>query len=270
MEKIILKEEKETLLIPLYGKAMESKKRNPLIRDIKGMEIIERIAYPFEKLHIPEKTNIMMSMRAAMLDRYAEAFIQQHPNSMCLHLGCGLDSRYMRIQEIGKAWIDVDFPEVIELRRKFYQETERYHMVGSSVTESAWIDHLSVEGESKLVIAEGLLMYLSEEEIFKLIARLREKIGPFTFIFDAYSNLTAKHAAKHPSLKKTGAEIKWGLDDERELTARLPNLVFQEERYFLDPVDLDKLSSGMRFMFRLSGHFRTARNAHRIMIFEVK
>jgi O-methyltransferase involved in polyketide biosynthesis len=63
-EKIVFTKEKETLLIPLYGKALESKKQNPILKDPKAEEIIEKIEYDFKQLHIPEKTDVMMSLRA--------------------------------------------------------------------------------------------------------------------------------------------------------------------------------------------------------------
>ncbi len=270
MEKIVLQQEKETLLIPLYGKAMESKRNNPILQDEKAVEIVERIAYPFENLKINHKTNIMMSIRAAILDRFATAFIEVNPESTCFHLGCGLDSRCLRIPKIGELWIDVDFPEVIELRRNFYQESAKYKMIGSSVTDQAWIDGLPVRDGAKLVIAEGLLMYLSEAEVVSLIVRLREKLGPFTFVFDAYSKLTAKHAASHPSLKRTGAVIKWGMDETEELTDQITGMHLREKMYFADAANIQQLSGGMKFMFRFSNCFQTAREAHRVLAFEIQ
>jgi len=269
MDKIVLKQEKETLLIPLYGKAMESKQPTPILEDQKAIEIVERIAYPFEDLKINRKTNIMMSIRAAILDRFAESFIEKYPDCTCLHLGCGLDSRCLRIPKLGEKWIDVDFPEVIELRKSFYNESETYRMIGSSVTDHQWIETLVLDENKKLVIAEGLFMYLSEDEIVGLIKRLREKIGPFTLIFDAYSTLTASQAMKHPSLKRTGAMIKWGIDEAEDLEKRVTGMQFVEEEYLVQPQYLVNLSMGMRFLFQLSGAFKTAKKAHRIMIYQI-
>jgi O-methyltransferase involved in polyketide biosynthesis len=44
-------------------------------------------------------------------------------DSIALHLGCGLDSRYYRINNSKVDWYDVDFKEVIEMRKLFFEET---------------------------------------------------------------------------------------------------------------------------------------------------
>ena len=108
------------------------------------------------------------------------------------------------------SWWDVDFPEVIRLKRQLHPETEEYRYVASSVTDLGWLDSVDETGNEVLVIAEGLLMYLSEAEIGALLDALRVRFTKYTMIFDAYSRLTAKRAQHHPSLKRTGAVIKWG------------------------------------------------------------
>lgn len=55
MDKIVLTGEKETLLIPLYGKAKEFEKNNPILIDRKAVEIVNQIDYNFSSLRIPKK-----------------------------------------------------------------------------------------------------------------------------------------------------------------------------------------------------------------------
>ncbi|MDY6932259.1 MAG: class I SAM-dependent methyltransferase, partial [Halobacteriota archaeon] len=99
MNKVVLTEEKETLLIPLLGKAKENEKPNPILIDRKSVEIVEQIDYDFESLKIPEKTNIMVCIRAKMIDNYVKRLLEVDKKSVALHLGCGLDSRYDRIKD---------------------------------------------------------------------------------------------------------------------------------------------------------------------------
>ena len=57
-----------------------------------------------------------------------------------LHLGCGLDSRFFRLDPgPGVEWYDVDYPDVAELRRQLYPGREHYHVVAASVTDPAWL-----------------------------------------------------------------------------------------------------------------------------------
>ncbi|MDD5017236.1 MAG: hypothetical protein PHO15_03940, partial [Eubacteriales bacterium] len=121
--------------------------------------------------------------------------------------------------------------------------------------------------EHYIVIAEGLFMYLKEDEIKTLIGRLKQKIGGYTLIFDAYSTLTAKHANNHPALKKTGAKINWGIDDPEALERW--GMRFIEEQYFTSGTETRRLSFGTRMIFSMADLFATAKKAHRILIYQV-
>lgn len=269
MDKIMLTEEKETLLIPLYGKAMENKKNNPVLIDKKAAEIVNGIDYNFSSLKIAEKTNIMMCIRAKMIDDYVKNFLTKENENTVLHLGCGLDSRYLRVNADTADWYDVDFEDVINIRRNFYTENDKYHMIGSSVTKSEWFAEVSSDSKHNIVIAEGLFMYLKEDEIKTLINRLSDKLKSYNLIFDAYSTLTAKQAKNHPSLKKTGAKINWGIDDAKEFEDYGKGIEFIDEMFFSESKELDKLDAGTRMIFKTANHFSAAKKAHRILIYSI-
>jgi O-methyltransferase involved in polyketide biosynthesis len=89
-----------------------------------------------------------------------------------LHLGCGLDSRVFRIDPpYTVRWYDIDMPDGIKLLRRLYPERHDYTLVGSSVTDFHWLDEIPAD-RPVLVVAEGLVQYLSEKEglaLFNLI-----------------------------------------------------------------------------------------------------
>ncbi len=269
MNKIILAKEKETLLIPLYGKAKESRKRNPILADKKAIEIINQIDYDFSLLKIPDKTNTMMSLRARLIDDYVRDFLADNKDCGALHLGCGLDSRYYRIGDHEVDWYDIDFPEVIEIRQHFYTKSECYHLLGSSVTEPTWLEQIPGNKENYIVIAEGLLMYLREHEIKTLIRNLINSIGRFTLIFDAFNTFTAQRVNSHPSIKKTGADIHWGINDPAEMEQWGMDIRFLEQKFLTSNDVINQLNSGTRIMYKLANKFSFVKNAHRILIFEI-
>jgi len=268
-EKVLLTEEQETLLVPLYSRAVESQQPNPIFVDGKAQEILEHVEYDFAKLKIPRKTAVTLCIRAKKIDAYTREFLASHPRSVVIHLGCGLDSRYTRVNNGEVEWYDLDMPEVIDLRRKFYEETGTYHMIPSSVTDLGWIDTISLRGRLVLVIAEGLLMYLKEEEVKALILKLKEAFPGCGLVFDAYSVLTAKSAKKHPSIKKTGAVIHWGIDDATAIEQWAEGIRLKEEWYFTQAEDIEKLGSGYRLSFRIAGLFTAAKKAHRILYYSL-
>jgi len=267
MEKIVLTEEKETLLIPLVGKAQENKKENPILNDKKAIEIVEQIDYDFNSLKISEKTNIMMCIRAKLIDDYVKRFLSGNKNNVALHLGCGLDSRYYRIKNNDVEWYDIDFKEVINIRQHFFKENGKYHMIASSVTECEWMEKIPQEKDHYIIVAEGLFMYLKENEIKELLNRLKDRIDNYTLIFDAYSVLTAKNANRHPSLKKTGAKINWGINNPEELENWGLGIELIDKKYFTDYEGIDKLSIINKIMFKIANIFSVAKKAHRLLIY---
>jgi O-methyltransferase involved in polyketide biosynthesis len=264
MDKILLTEEKETLLIPLFGKAKEYNKKSPILTDKKAVEIVNNIEYNFKSLRIPEKTNLMMCLRAKLIDNFVRDFLAKGCKSAALHLGCGLDSRYLRIRNTEVDWYDVDFEDVINIRKNFYAGTEHYHMIGSSVTDRDWLEKIPKGKKQYIVIAEGLFMYLTEEDIKTLIKRLRNHIGSYTLIFDAFSVFTAKNVKNHPSISKTGAVIHWGIDDPAGFTSYGPDIEFIEEQYFTSNKELENLGTATRLLFKTANLFPAARKAETI------
>lgn len=265
-----LTQEKETLLIPLYGKAIDCDKPHSILHDTEAKNVVSQLDYDFKQLKIQNKTNTMMCLRAKLIDDLTEDYLKLHPGTTVLHLGCGLDSRCLRIDTHEADWYDVDFEEVISLRQEFFPKKEHYHLVPSSVTERAWIEPLPSAQGNALVLAEGLFMYLKESEIKALLTNLRNQLGPYHLIFDAYSTLTAKNVKNHPSLKRTGAVIHWGIDQPTDMNEWQIGLVYIESQYFTSNAYVKSLDLGTRIMYAIANQFPVALKAHRLLIFEVK
>ena len=207
--------------------------------------------------------------RAKKLDAAARAFLVEQPNGVVLHLGCGLDSRFWRVDNGQVEWYDLDMPPVIELRQRFYADNERYHLSASSVTDLEWVDRVAAAGRPVLAVAEGLLMYMGEADVRRLLLRLQEAFPGCRLIADVFSRLTARSATRHPSLKQTGASIGWGIDDPREVEGWAQGIHLLEEWYFTQDPDLDRLSLGYRLAYRLAGTFNMVRRAHRIVYYQL-
>ncbi len=264
-QKIKLTEEKETLLVPLFSKAVESQRSHQILFDPKAEEILQHIDYNFEDLKIPRQTLITLAIRAKKLDSYVSDYLLRTKNPLVLHLGCGLDSRFLRVGFNKGSWLDIDYPEVIKLRRQFYNETSNYHMIESSVTEQGWLERVPVTDNSAFIVAEGLLMYLREDEVKRLFLNLRNRLPGSEIAFDAYSRLTAKGANRHPSIKKTGACIHWGIDNTSQIKEWDSGMELLDEWYFTDSQDIATLGIRDRILFKTMSMFNVAKKAHRIL-----
>lgn len=266
---IQLSNESETLFIPLYGKALMSR-TNTIITDKKAEEIVVNVDYDFTKLKVAKKVQVFMSLRAAIIDDYADSFIGKNPDCIVLHLGCGLDSRVLRVSKQAKCWYDLDYLDVIEIKKQFFKETSQYKMISSSVTNLDWMNQIDFSNEPVLIIAEGLLMYLSENEVKELFVSLKGKFHNGEIIFDAFSKTTVKYSKYQPSLKRTQAKILWGIDSPKEIEDFGDGITYLDTKYFNDDYRIQKLNGYFRFMFNITKNIKAAREAQRIFIFRLK
>jgi O-methyltransferase involved in polyketide biosynthesis len=108
-------------------------------------------------------------------------------------------------------------------------------------------------------------MYLHETEVKALILRFHERLPGCSLVFDAYSKLTADRIKGHPSLQKTGATIRWDIDDPREIEVWAEGIRFIEEWFFSQTPDIQNLTWYYRLMFRLTASIKVAQRAHRLL-----
>ncbi|WP_197519466.1 class I SAM-dependent methyltransferase [Mycobacterium sp. E2327] len=215
-----------TNLCTLYLRAYETRSPEPILDDKAAAEAVDRIAYDWERMRRaswPRSNQYLVTMRAKQFDDWSADFLRRHPDAVVLHLGCGMDTRAFRLHPPDTVlWFDVDQPEVIALRRKLYDDADRYRMIGSSVTDAVWLDEVPADRPT-LIVAEGLLMYLTGAEVRTLLQRLTDRFGSGEMAFDTASPLA-------PRLSKvlTKGITKWGIRDARELERWNPRLRFLE------------------------------------------
>jgi O-methyltransferase involved in polyketide biosynthesis len=223
-DKIHLTKENETYLITLYGKALDSRTKNPILNDTFADETVRKIDFDFEKLKSPAGAEITLPLRAKHLDDWTREFLTLNPDAVVLNLGCGLDSRVFRIDPPPQVlWYDVDFPDVIELRRKLYPERPGYAMIGSSVTDPGWLDGIPAD-RPVIVVAEGMLPYLAEQEVTAFFRRITGKFPRGQVVFDAYSRFMVRLINLTPAVKAGGITLRWGIRNPRDLEKQVPRL----------------------------------------------
>jgi methyltransferase (TIGR00027 family) len=211
-----------TLLCTLYLRACESRLERPILADRFAAEAVDRIDYDFKRIHRavqPWANQFLVALRAKQLDDWTAAFLNRDPDAVVLHLGCGLDSRAFRVdQPAGVQWFDLDQPNVIELRRRLYDDHDRYRMIGSSVTERGWLEQIPSDRPA-LIVAEGLLMYLTEPQVRELLGRLTDRFAGGELLFDTLSPWGPRL-----SMLFTHGIVKWGIRHGRELERWNPRL----------------------------------------------
>ncbi len=177
-----------TLLMPLWARASECRHAQPLLRDSKAVEIVESLDFDFNLFVKKGVSQTDFCIRARVLDQLVNEFLTQHPRSTVVEFGVGLDTRFDRLDNGQVQWIELDLPNVIEVREQFFQPTDRRHILTGSLTETAWIAEVkSLVRGPVLFIAEGVLYFLSTIQVDALLESLIAEFPKSSFLFDAQS-----------------------------------------------------------------------------------
>jgi O-methyltransferase involved in polyketide biosynthesis len=226
----------ETMLIPLWARAAESRRSHPIIVDDKAGEIVARLHYDFSRLERAWRTQLGVSIRSMLLDAATRDFLKRHPQGIIINLGAGLDTRFERLGLQQVRWYDLDVPEAIALRQRFFSEDRWRQCIAKSIFDYSWIDDLGTRDDAALFIAEGLLMYFTIDEVKSLLAHLIPRFPGAEMLVEVLGPLLAGRGKYCDSLKKIGskAEFKWGLKNARELETWHDGLRFVEEWHYFD------------------------------------
>ena len=234
-----------TLLIPLYAKALDYRSPRSILGDASADRIVRSLDADFEAVG-GRGSHVVLAERSRQLDEWTRAFLARHPDALALHLGCGLDARVERIGPPATSlWIDVDYPEVIAVRRRFYAEGIGRTMLGTSLTAPGWIEALP-SGRPTIAIADGVLPYLAPEEVGTLLRRITAHFGGGAAVFDIANSFAVERATAQQR-GRTGVTLRWAVDDLAELDAMDPRLHRQEVR---DLLSSPRLPFRYRFAYR--------------------
>jgi O-methyltransferase involved in polyketide biosynthesis len=210
-----------TLLIPLAYRALESRRPDALVCDPRAVALMrafdEDIAKRFRRSG-PER--VLALMRARQFDHFARMFLAAHPRGIIVDIGCGLDTRFDRIDNGQMDWYGLDLPAVIELRRTLLPEGPRNHLIACSALDFAWMDCLPPCERPILFLAEGVFPYFEEADVRRLVLALRERFYGAELAFDGLTTFSIRmHNATNPGLRKAQTRARWGFDHAQDLEA---------------------------------------------------
>ena len=249
----------KTLYIPLYGKSYVSK-RSIILHDPKAEEIWTAEGFPLKGKSASKWLAYYMAMRAAVFDRWLRQQMEAAPEATVLHLGCGMDSRICRVGEQGHLWYDIDFPDVITQRKRYYQENETYRMLAANVTEDDFLS--KIEGKSVIVVMEGISMYLKRSQLQDLMVRLCTRFEQVSLLMDCYTEFAAKASKYKNPINEVGVTTVYGLDEPKLLEGSKLSYLREVD---MTPSDLiDQLQGMEQTVFRKLYAGKIARNMYRM------
>ena len=221
----------ETALIPLVIRANETKRGNARIHDAKAVEIIDTLEIDTKDLDKFFSHEGVVA-RTIMFDSTLEKLLKKYPDAVCVNIGCGLDDRFSRVDNGRIKWFNVDLPDSIEVRKKFFPEAEREHMIAGDILKMDWMGNIPKENVT-IVIAEGLLMYFSKEQVRTILNDITGSFGRGFLLAELMHPKMMKEKV-HDTVKHTNAKFGWGTRTGKELSELNPKLELVKESSFWD------------------------------------
>jgi methyltransferase (TIGR00027 family) len=239
----------ETGLLTLYCRAIESQSRAPILVDTKAVEIANRLRPVLEvsdraglrrlaEGKINKTLAVHIALRGKKYDDIARDFIRRNPNGVIVNLGCGLDSRFFRLDDGRMLFFDLDLPEMIECKLQFFEENERYRMIGVSVYEMDWMNQVAVVGKRPvLFMAEGLFMYLDPGKVRALVSALQSRFPSSELVCEVFNRFWLNPLmnwmirSKLQDNLKIGSQaaFSFGVSDSHEMENWSPGIRLLEE-----------------------------------------
>lgn len=260
-----MNEVNRTLYIPLYGKALVSRK-GIILRDPKSEEIWQKEGFPLKGKAASRWLAYYMGMRSRVFDDWVKAQLSRHPEAAVLHLGCGMDSRVCRIPHEGHLWFDLDFPEVIDQRRKHYESADGYEMIPADARNTSYL--AGIPKKRGIVVMEGISMYMTLPELLALLKALKDHFEELYLLMDCYTVFAAKASKYKNPVNEVGVTTLYGMDDPKAPEAS--GLIFQQELALTPEALILELTGFERWFFRGMFAGSMAKKIYRLFEYSAK
>jgi O-methyltransferase involved in polyketide biosynthesis len=241
----------QTMLTTLYCKALDADWDRPILGDGFAKQAVARIDYDWDELKVTDRWTPLVTVRTAQFDVWAAEFLAANPDATVIHLGCGLDSRVFRLDPgPGVQWYDVDYPAVISLREKVFPSRPNYHLVATPATDPSWLDQIPADRPT-LLLAEGISMYLTEDDGIALLQHVVDRFGSGEIQIDYYSRLVVRSQKTHRLQRQSGSTLYWAVNRPSDVIDRLSGVRLVSGVTFFDASTFGRASAVFRVMRQL-------------------
>jgi len=239
------------MLTTLYCKALDADWDRPILGDDFAKQAVARIDYDWDELKVTDRWTPLVTVRTAQFDVWAAEFLAANPDATVIHLGCGLDSRVFRLDPgPGVQWYDVDYPAVISLREKVFPSRPNYHLVATPATDPSWLDEIPADRPT-LLLAEGISMYLTEDDGIALLQHVVDRFGSGEIQIDYYSRLVVRSQKTHRLQRQSGSTLYWAVNKPSDVIDRLSGVRLVSGVTFFDASTFGRASAVFRVMRQL-------------------
>ena len=191
----------ETLILPLYSRKLCTELYPNLYRDETAVRLIDQIDYDFSEAEKNSRSLMQrfgaleVAMRQNDLAFEVQEYLKTHPCAAVVNLGCGLDNTG-RACDNGRCKIyNLDFPDVIALRKQLLPAGEREQNIPCDLKDPAWFSKIDASGGA-VFFASGVFYYFLTEQVKALVQAMADAFPGSMLVFDAANRTAVKMIAK--------------------------------------------------------------------------
>ncbi len=187
----------ETLVIPLYGRCVCSRRFPALFSDPDVERLCEDLDYDFRTngAKMESLGGLFGALEAAQrqydLQWGVEDYLKKHPDAAVVNMGCGLDGTFKRADNGTCRGYNLDMPDVIEVRNELLPPGEREQNIPCDLNDFSWMDAIDASNGA-VFIAAGVLYYFKTEQIKALIRAMAARFPGAVLAFDSCNARGAK------------------------------------------------------------------------------
>jgi O-methyltransferase involved in polyketide biosynthesis len=253
----------ETLLVPLYGRALDALGKRPILNDRTAVEMVESIDWDFARFNQARRV-VGCTLRTARYDEWVKDFLSRHPAGTVVEIGAGLNTRFERLDNGTLHWFDLDLPDTVELRRRFFTDSERRVTLAGSVLDPDWTAAVRQSPGPYCFVAEAVFIYLTEQEVRAALTQITTNFPGASIAFDTGTREAMDYENKDHAQRNLNAHFAWACEDPEEIERWNIGLHLVESRSLFEIPDSVKsrcslsLRAAFRILVTLSPKFRKA------------
>lgn len=223
----------ETNLITLYLRKKESEMENSMIKNQLYIDIVDRLDFDFSRFDKEKYFDLQTftAARTLIFDNAVKSLIDKYKDPFIVNFGAGFGIRFY-VTDNGKiTWFDIDLPEVIELRKQIFKESDRNKFIGKSIFNDSWKTEIP-KGKDMIFVAEGLLLYFEEETVKNFILGLLRDFPSSDLIIDVISKRMLDYlnnVEKPDYIDWENNPFKWAIESWDNVTSWNEKISFIEE-----------------------------------------
>jgi len=187
-----------------YYRWVETQRRDALFKDPLALKLVgDRGAKLAKHMGIERAMAWSMALRTWIIDRYIIEQVKAGCDGF-INLGAGLDTRPYRL-DLPKdfQWTEVDFAHVVDYKNAVLKDDApvcRLHRIACDLSDAtarvALLSELNATGRNLCVLTEGVIPYLTNDDVAALARDLDQQDHIIYWITDYFSPLFHKVGAR--------------------------------------------------------------------------